>query len=184
FDRDKVIDAAMHLLWDHGPGVLSINQLCSELGVSKPGLYREFGGEDALLAAALERYYTVRIEPLMTQLCQIRPLGITAAALADWLVAPSAFPAGCLFAKSRSVLKPLGVEATHRIQVMRTKQIEVLSAWLTTLQSAGEMRADLDPVLTARYVDTQITALLMLVARGEAEDSIRAQTALALAGLE
>ncbi|MBT5864543.1 MAG: helix-turn-helix transcriptional regulator, partial [Ilumatobacter sp.] len=53
----------MDAYWREGPDAVSLNEICRRAGVSKPGLYRAFGGEDKLLDAALEHYADVVLAP-------------------------------------------------------------------------------------------------------------------------
>ncbi|MEO0422405.1 MAG: TetR/AcrR family transcriptional regulator [Pseudomonadota bacterium] len=184
FDRAEVVDTAMTLLWEKGPGALSVNELCESIGVSKPGLYREFGGDDGLLAAALERYYAVRIAPLLVKLCQDQPLADALTMLARWMATPNTpLPAGCLFAKARTTLQPLGPQASAQIVAMRQTQLETLTAWMKAAKRRGDLSHGISADLAGRYVDTQLTMLLRLVGDGEPPKSIEAQTRLAFAGI-
>ena len=44
----------MDSYWRDGVENVSLNELCRRAEVSKPGVYREFGGEEGLLDAVLE----------------------------------------------------------------------------------------------------------------------------------
>ncbi|MCO4747785.1 MAG: helix-turn-helix transcriptional regulator [Proteobacteria bacterium] len=46
-----MIAKAVDHFWREGLRAVSLNQLCQVIGISKPGLYREFGGEDGLMQA-------------------------------------------------------------------------------------------------------------------------------------
>ncbi len=183
FDRDRVVAAAMELWWERGPGQLSINELCTTLGIAKPGLYREFGGEDGLMAAVLSRYRTTRIDPLLDQLTRERPLAEAVHALTTWLTAPSDFPAGCLLAKTRMSLQPMGAEAKLQVDALRDGQVAGLTQWMERAAERGELAAGVDPQLAGRYLDTLLTALLTLVANAEPAKLVAAQTRLAFAGI-
>lgn len=173
----------MMLLWQRGPGVLSVNELCESIGLSKPSLYREFGGDDGLLAAALAHYEAIRVTPLLDKLTLQRPLNEAIDKLAEWFAEPSQLPAGCLFARSRSALRPLGPLALQQIDAMRDRQLIALTEWMRYLEYQGELAEGLDLEIAARYVDTQLTALLMLAGRDEPPDGVAAQARLALAGI-
>jgi len=51
----QIVENAMALYWHDGLSSRSLNEMCRQLEVSKPGLYREFGGEDGLIAECLTR---------------------------------------------------------------------------------------------------------------------------------
>ncbi len=53
FDRDRVIGIAMECYWREGVDGVLLNELCRRAAVSKPGVYREFGGEDGLMDAVV-----------------------------------------------------------------------------------------------------------------------------------
>ena len=48
--KSQIVENAMALYWHDGLSTRSLNELCRQLDLSKPGLYREFGGEDGLIA--------------------------------------------------------------------------------------------------------------------------------------
>ena len=56
FDRDHVLDVAMHTYWQNGVDTVSVNEICKKAQVSKPGLYREFNNQEGLMIAALGCY--------------------------------------------------------------------------------------------------------------------------------
>ncbi|MEM6301512.1 MAG: TetR/AcrR family transcriptional regulator [Pseudomonadota bacterium] len=183
FDRERAIEDAMRLLWQRGPGVLSVNELCGAVGIAKPSLYREFGGEDGLVATVLECYLQTRTLPLLDELTQDLPMARLVNGLANWLVTPSTDPAGCLLAKTRSTLDTLGPKTTAQVEKMKQTQRAKLTAWMQRAQNNGELAAGLDPTIAGRFVDTQLTTLLMLAAQGEPADLLKAQTTLAFSGL-
>ena len=61
-DRDQVINIAMMSYWTDGPMNVSLNEICKRAGVSKPGVYREFGSEDGLKHTVLSAYSKLLIE--------------------------------------------------------------------------------------------------------------------------
>jgi AcrR family transcriptional regulator len=55
-NAEKVLDVAMTAYWQSDPADVSVNAICQMAGISKPSLYREFGSEDGLSRAVLDRY--------------------------------------------------------------------------------------------------------------------------------
>ena len=53
FDRDHVLDVAMHTYWQNGVDTVSVNEICKKAQVPKPGLYREFNNDVGFFIAAL-----------------------------------------------------------------------------------------------------------------------------------
>ena len=46
----------MSIYWRDGLVEQSLNKMCRNLEVAKPGIYRDFGGEDGLIAETLVLY--------------------------------------------------------------------------------------------------------------------------------
>jgi AcrR family transcriptional regulator len=55
-NAEQVLDVAMTAYWQSDPADVSVNAICQMAGISKPSLYREFGSEDGLSRAVLDRY--------------------------------------------------------------------------------------------------------------------------------
>ena len=56
FDRDTVLDKAMHVFWEHGYEAASISDLTAAMGITPPSLYTAFGDKAHLFMEAIERY--------------------------------------------------------------------------------------------------------------------------------
>ncbi|WP_433443458.1 TetR/AcrR family transcriptional regulator [Nonomuraea sp. CA-141351] len=56
FDRDKALEGAITVFWEHGYEATSITLLTTALGIGAPSLYAAFGDKRALFLQALDRY--------------------------------------------------------------------------------------------------------------------------------
>src|SRR5919204_30689 len=56
FDRDKALEGAIAVFWEHGYDATSISLLTQALGIGAPSLYAAFGDKRALFLEALDRY--------------------------------------------------------------------------------------------------------------------------------
>src|SRR6266508_2560813 len=54
--RDRILDAATRLFYQKGVEVVGVNPVIEEADVAPMTLYRQFGGKDQLVAAALEQW--------------------------------------------------------------------------------------------------------------------------------
>ena len=72
-DRDLVLQTALIQYWSKGPANVSISDICSLIGASKPGVYREFGSDDGLKKAVLEVYQGLAIQPVIDILEKNQP---------------------------------------------------------------------------------------------------------------
>ena len=58
--RDRLIEAGIALLWQHGFAGVSVDQLCEAAGVKKGSFYHFFPGKEELALAALETHWERR----------------------------------------------------------------------------------------------------------------------------
>ena len=116
-NRQKTLDVAMLAYWQDGISAVSLNEICRRAAVSKPGLYREFGGEDGLMQAVLAHYQRHALEEMLQILDTEKSLRDTLIALVTLVtqVNNSEAPKGCLLIKMRDVCLHLGEATQHQI---------------------------------------------------------------------
>lgn len=184
FDRGHVIDVAMRCYWRDGVGDVSLNEVCRRAEVSKPGLYREFGGEDGLTDAALERYVDTVLLPLYEVTTRDRPFRDVLATLIGLTTDPDRpTPRGCLLAQMRMSPSRLGPRTRARADAARRTALSSYTAWVDRAKARGEVAASVSTDVAAQFIDTQFTTLLLEMALGEDPALLRAQARLAFAGL-
>lgn len=183
-DRERVIDAAMQSYWADGVDGVSLNEICRRVGVSKPGVYREFGGEDGLTDAALERYAESVLMPTMAQISPEQPLADTLASLTAAMTSTTRpGPPGCLLVKMRGVPDHVGPLTRARVDALRSAARAAYTEVIDRAKNRGELRPDLSSELAAAFLDIQCTNLLTQMALGEDPELLRAQATIAFAGL-
>lgn len=185
FDRDRTLDVAIDSYWRDGVESVSLNEICRRAGVSKPGLYREFGGEDQLMDAALTRYSATVLGPMLATLADDRPFREALDALIDFATREETpdVPSGCLFVNMRTSRGRLGPVTGEHVDQLREGAVGAYAAWLERCASRGEIELPAAIETTATYVDAQITMMVTRVASGEDPDTVRAHAALAFAVL-
>lgn len=182
-DRERTIDIAMVCYWREGVDALGLNEICRRAGISKPTLYREFGGEDGLMAAALDQYREKMALPVLALLATDRPFAEVLAEIIQAYTADRGTPAGCLFTKMRSSPSRLGPVTTARVETVRSELYEAYAAWYERARSRDEVNVTVPRELAAHHLDTQLTTVLIQMAAGQAPELVRAQAQLAFAGL-
>ncbi len=182
-DRERVLAAAMLNYWQDEPGAVGVNEMCRRLGVSKPGLYREFGGEDGLMVAVLDHYWETVIQPSFQPLTTERPFAEVLRGVLLWLTEERGMPAGCLFAKMRTASAQLGPATSARVVVLRRDMRGAYQAWFERGLARSEVNAAIAPERAGYLLDTQLRTVQMLVSEGEPPGAVRAQAELALACL-
>ena len=68
FNKANADIIAMNVYWKKGMDNVSLNEICRQIGESKPSVYREYGGEEGLKASALNLYLEKRVGILSTLL--------------------------------------------------------------------------------------------------------------------
>ena len=173
----------MESYWRQGVGALSLNERCKRAQLSKPALYREFGGEDGLMEAALVAYRETVLAPLFEALLTDAPFDPWIDALLTELTAERPGPAGCLFTEMRTQRAQLGPATEARLSQLERERRQALEAWYRRRLERGEVSDTVSPELAARYIDAQLSLLLLQMGAGEEPDLVRAQAQLALSAL-
>ena len=181
FDRDHTLDVAVDGYWREGVDSLSLNEICRRAEISKPGLYREFGGEDQFLDAVLTRYHEIVLGPRMAMYGEERPFRETLESIIQFATREQAddTPVGCLFAKMKAARGHLGAVTGAHVDELREQLIAAYSAWLERSVQRGEITLPASLETTASYVDTQMTLMLDRIAAGEDPETVRAHAHLA-----
>lgn len=182
-DADRVAALAMQAYWHEGPTEVSINALCARAGVSKPSLYRAFGGEDGLTRAALTAYS----EQVLAEVLAIldAPDGFDAAleGLVHYASESPLSDPGCLFVKMRAARDRFGPQTQDLIDALGEGAIAAYVAFLDAARARGAWAGRVPTDLAARYLAAQIEAALARRAAGVPSDEVRAVLALALSVL-
>ncbi|OIR05112.1 HTH-type transcriptional repressor ComR [mine drainage metagenome] len=165
FEREKVLEKAMHAFWDCGYGDTGVSQL-SKVTRLKPGsLYGAFESKEALFLEALESYGKASVKQVKAALAGGRsPLGAIRTYFMD-LAAEAAGP----YSKRSCLLVNTVLELARKepkIQAHVNRQFEaieeVLREALVRAKKAGELQADADPAALAAYLITSIWGLRVL----------------------
>lgn len=182
FDRDKTIELSMLKYWQDGLEATSLNEVCSYTAVSKPSVYREFGGEDGLMESVLDRYHEQVMSGYFSMLQEDRAFQDVLVDIVEWMTTEHDTPAGCLFVKMRSAPERLGVSTTKAVESLKEEMHREYKAWYLRGLERHEVRR-LDPDLAAYYIDVQLMTVLKLVAASEPVESIKDFASLAFDSL-
>jgi len=177
-DRDRAIELAMDLWWRDGISGSSLNEVCRRVQLSKPALYREFGGQDGLMEAALAHYEEQVIAPVLAA----TQIDLPFADLVELLVVgmtQAAGPAGCLFTELRLAQSRLGEATMQRLRAMERHRRQVFEDWYQRALDRGEVDPSIPPALAARYIDTQTATALAQLGVGEPAELVAQQARLA-----
>lgn len=182
-DRERVLDIAMDAYWQEGFAAVSLNDICRRAQISKPRLYREFGGEDGLIEAVIENYERNVLMSAKHLLLAELSLSEKLTKLTEFLSRDPKLDHGCLYARAlefRPRLGPRGAEQTLRTdQAMQTLYEEAIQL----AHDRGELPADLGVPEAARYVLAQVNNAMAMKARQDPPDMIASVLRLAFSVL-
>ena len=184
FDRDHVVQVAVESYWRDGVENVSLNEICRRAAVAKPGVYREFGGEDGLMDAALEHYAATVLAPNFNLAAGTVGFAELLDAMIELMTdSERTGPPGCLLAKVQHSPQRLGPLTLARAAKLRDSARLAYGEWVDQAKVRGELPEDLSTVVAAALIDIQCTNLLVQMSLGEDPDLLRAQARLAFAGL-
>ncbi|MEM7522240.1 MAG: TetR/AcrR family transcriptional regulator [Pseudomonadota bacterium] len=174
-DRDHVLRIAVESYWADGPTGVSINEICRRAGVSKPGVYREFGGEDGLKMAALEAYQATVLAPLGEILAADLPFDEALKAITDFAILDHkahGLPDGCLQVAMCRRRDELGRRARASAENFREKTLAGLRHWIDKAKSNGQFPDEVPTHTAALYVEAQISTAMELQKQGVAQQEL------------
>ena len=179
-DPDDILAVAMAAYWGSDPADVSVNKICELAAVSKPALYRAFGGEDGLMRAVLDRYAAQVLSELMGLLSSDPPLPQMLDALVHFAARDPKMQTGCVFYKMRAGKHRLGPQTLARVNEIDAGAVQAFETYLTP--RADDLRGQ-SPGTLARYLVEQIGLALSQRAAGEDPAQVEATMALALSPL-
>ncbi len=186
-NRSHVMDIAQLSYWENGINQVSLNKLCKLADVSKPSIYREFGGEDGLMHAVLERYDNTILSPLLSVLSLDAPFNDTLQNLVRYSTSEDGgaeMPKGCLFANMKESRLSLGESTIEQIDKTYENVIKAFELWVDAAKEEGELKmTDMDSRFAAIYIYTQISFAQSQMMKGEASEDVRAILQIALSVL-
>jgi len=170
----------MLLWWADGASSVSLNEISRRTGFSKSSLYREFGGEDRLMAAALEQYRLLSVVPLLGLFKRDLPPDDTLALVVKATTPDRGLPAGCFFTNLRLIKRKPGESTRALVEQMVQQRQDAFEDWFRVIAERGLIHPSLSPTDAARYLDAQLTLVLIRLAADDPKDIISADATLAL----
>ena len=178
-DRMRTLKVAMESYWDEGVHSISLNEICRRADVSKPSLYREFGGEDELMLAVLEHYIETVFSSMVELIESDRPFAGVLHDLVHAVTGQRDTPAGCMVVKMGATSSELGPLTAARLKQFRQEYLLVYEGWVKRAQGRKEINLEIPVKLAASYLDSQLSMILTQMATGEEPSLVRAKAELA-----
>jgi AcrR family transcriptional regulator len=161
-------------------------EVCRRADTSKAALYREFLGEDQLLAEALALYFDRVLTPAYQLLETYGPAPEVLGAFVDMVMTDrdaAGMPKGCLLTKLRHSQMNAGPKLSRRIQVSEAALISRWQAFIERGIADGTIATDLTPNLLATYLEAQISLAMWRQSRGCDDNTTREVLQIGLAAI-
>jgi TetR/AcrR family transcriptional repressor of nem operon len=167
FEPQEALDAAMHLFWRKGYGATSMRDLLDAMCIGRGSFYDTFGDKHALFLAALDRFEEARTSWFDEALEGSGLDGIEEVfrRTVDGLVGFEP-RRGCFLANTAVELAPHDAEAAARISRYVRRTEEAFTGALVRAQGAGEIPAEGDPKVLARFLVSNLHGLRVLARAG------------------
>lgn len=162
FDPQEALDKATELFRRKGFAATSMQDIVDELGVGRGSLYQTFGNKQALYIAALNNYKLQRYQRFHELFGDAPSAKEGIRKILSYLVTGLGRN-GCLVSNTileRAIHDPESeAEATHAVE----HNIEMLTMLLQQAQEEGDFPTERDPKRTARYLQTGMQGLNLMV---------------------
>ena len=180
---DKLIDVAMITYWSEGPANVSINQICNKAKISKPGLYRELGGEDGLMESVLIAYQKKITIPILEIFKLDKKFDDTLNSIISFITDTDNNqnkPKGCLLAKLRQSQNKFGPKTQQQINLIKKQVLVSYKTWVEQSKLKNEFPSSISSQLAANYLDAQLNNALSQIANGEERSKVKEILTLSL----
>ncbi len=182
FDTDEALERAMLVFWEHGYEGASLAALTGAMGISTTSMYAAFGNKEELFRKALERYTEGPSAYLGRALEEPTALGVATAVLAGVVRTTTrpAHPHGCMGVQGALACGDSGREVRDLLVSWRNNGYSRLRERFERAVGEGDLPAQADPRLLARYVATLAFGIAVQAASGVGRDELQAMADAAL----
>ncbi|WP_055478458.1 TetR/AcrR family transcriptional regulator [Sphaerimonospora mesophila] len=182
FDVDEALERAMLVFWEHGYEGAGLAKLTEAMGISTTSMYAAFGNKEELFRKALERYTEGPGAYLTRALEEPTALGVATAILAGTIRTTTrpAHPHGCLGVQGALATGDPGRGVRDLLAAWRNNGCSRLRERFQRAVDDGDLPAETDPGLLARYVTTLAFGIAVQTASGVDRDELQEMADAAL----
>ena len=187
FNPDDALEKAMQVFWHKGYEATSMEDLLTAMDLNRGSLYDTFGDKRQLFLKVLDRYCHGFVAEKFSLLDQPGPAlptlrrfihGMIEGALAD----PQR--RGCLIANTVMELSPHEKDIAGKVCKALKMGEDAFFKVLTRAKTQGELRADQDPHVLARFLVTMMQGTIVMIKSGASADVVKQTTETALSILD
>lgn len=186
FDAEAALDRAVEVFWRQGYEGTAVAELTERMGVNKPSLYAVFGTKEELFQQVVRRYAEVELAYFRDALT--RPTAVEV--VRDYLDRNAAAltqpdrPPGCLSIQGGLSANPAHDTVTQFLASSRRTGEDALAERLARARDEGDLPADADPAVLARYVMVVSEGQAVHASAGATRDELMQSAAIALRAFE
>lgn len=161
-DPTEAMPTILGMFWRGGYDGSTLDQIASELGVTKPTLCRTLGDKEAIFAAALEAYHHDHIEPAERYLDQAETLREALAEVftlfAERTLAGE-LPDGCFMGDSGSSGEFATGPIAATLATLQNRLAGSVQGRVASALADGELEPSADPAAVVQYLFGQFAAI-------------------------
>lgn len=156
----------MELFWKQGYEKTSMQDLVNHMGIHRRSIYDTFGDKYSLFLASLKFYEVFVAEELTKIISNSSTVKIAIRNIFEYVVNLAEFeiyPAGCFAVNTAVELSLLDKDIQHLTTKMFNDTEELLNKLLKEGQNKGEIKNDLNTLVTAQFLHNNLIGLRVLV---------------------
>ncbi|MFD7817498.1 TetR/AcrR family transcriptional regulator [Streptomyces sp. NPDC059785] len=175
FDADEALERAVRVFWEKGYEGASLTDLTSAMGITRTSMYAAFGNKEDLFRKALERYTEGPASYVARALEEATARRVATAFLAGSVRATTRpdCPAGCLGVQASLAAGDTAVAARDALVAWRNEGTDRLRDRFRQAVAAGDLPADSDPAVLARYLMAVANGIAVQAAGGAGRDDLQ-----------
>ena len=182
FDADEALERALLVFWAHGYEGASLDDLTEAMGITRTSMYRAFGNKEELFRKALQRYTEGPASYVARALEQPTARDVATAFLNGSVrtTTQPGCPPGCFGVQGSLAAGETGRSARDTLAAWRNNGISLLHERLQRAVDEGDLPADTDPGLLARYLMAVSNGIAVQAAGGATRDDLHMVADMAL----
>ncbi|WP_099181467.1 TetR/AcrR family transcriptional regulator [Gluconobacter frateurii] len=181
FDRDKALQSAMNVFWQHGFDGTSMSQLVAAMQINSPSIYAAFGSKEDLFREAVEQYVASDGSSTMQALTaddDVRNALRSMLANAIQTFTRHDEPRGCLIVLGARHLGPISDPVRTFLRDQRERIRVLLAERLLKAKQKGELAPEADEKALAACVMTFLNGISIETVDGTSQPTLLAAAEL------